>query len=153
MFADAGIVVVVHYRGLSVGEMTHLREQVRAAGASLRVAKNRLAKIALRDRPCAGVAELLSGPTAIAFAAEPVGIAKVLCAFAKEHENLVVLGGAMGEAVLDAQRIEALSKLPSLDELRGTLVGLLQAPATKIVRTLAEPGGLLARVLAAKGSS
>ncbi len=152
VFSNSAMVVVVHYRGLDVAQMTELRTRVREAGASIRVAKNRLARIALEGKPCAGIESFLHGPTAIAYSDEPVGVSKALCEFAQEHEPLVLLGAAMGEQILDGGRIEALSKLPSLDELRGRLVGLLTAPAAKIARTVSEPGAGLARVLAARGA-
>ncbi len=153
MFSEAGIIIVVHYRGLNVADMTTLRGQVREAGASLRVAKNRLARIALKDKPCAKVEQFLDGPTAIAYSDEPVGVSKALCGFANRNAKLVVLGGAMGESVLDASRIAELAKLSSLEELRARLVSLLNAPASKLVRTIAEPGAQIARVMAAHGES
>lgn len=153
MFSGSGMVVVMHYRGLNVAQMSKLRGQAREVGASVRVAKNRLARIALRGTGREGLDPLFDGPTAIACADEPVGVARAVCNFAKAHEQLVILGGAMGETVLDAAAVTRLSRLPSLDELRGTLVGLLAAPATKLVRTMAEPGARTARVLAARGQS
>ena len=152
VFNDAAMVVVVHYRGLNVAQMTDLRSRMRDVGASIRVTKNRLTRIALEGKPCAGIAAYLDGPTAIAWSGEPVGVCRVLCDFAREHGPLTLVGGAMGGQVLDAARIEALSRLPSLDELRGTLVGLVAAPASRIARTVAEPGAGIARVLAARGA-
>ena len=151
VFSESAMVVVVQYRGLNVAQMTDLRNRMREAGASIRVAKNRLARIALEGKPCAGIEEFLSGPTAIAYADEPVGVSKALCEFANAHQKLILVGAAMGEQILDAGRIEALSKLPSLNELRGKIIGTLTAPAAKIARTVAEPGASVARVLAARG--
>ena len=153
-FSNASVVLVVGYRGLNVAQMTNLRRQVREAGASIRVAKNRLAKLAVADAPCSGIGPLFRGPTAIATAEDPVGVARVLCDFAKEHRNLVLLGGSMGsQRLLDPGRIEALSKLPSLEALRASLIGAIQAPAAKLVRTISEPGARVARVMAAKGDA
>ncbi len=150
IFSDSGVVVVAHYQGLSVAEMSDLRAQMSEAGASVRVAKNRLAKIALEGKDCAGIDQYLSGQTALAFSEDPVSAPKVAANFAKKNEKLVILGGAMGSTVLDADGVKALAKMPSLDELRGKLVGLLQAPAVQIARVLAAPGTQVARVLQAK---
>lgn len=151
VFSNAGVVVVAHYSGLNVADMTQLRRQMREAGGTLRVAKNRLAKRALEGTQIGGIAELLSGPTCIAFSDDPVAAPKVAANFAKEHEQLVILGGAMGEVMLDAAAVKSLASLPSLDELRAKLVGLLQAPAGKIAQVVAAPGAQLARVFGAKG--
>ena len=153
VFSGSAMVVVVHYRGLSVTDMTELRNRVRKAGASIRVTKNSLARLALVGTPCEGIGEMLTGPVALAFSDEPVGVAKALCNFAKENDNLVVLGGSMDAAALDAAGVRRLATLPSLDELRGKLIGLLTAPASKIARTVAEPGAQLARVVQAYASS
>ncbi len=150
IFSDSGVVVVAHYQGLSVAEMSDLRAQMREAGASVRVAKNRLAKIALEGKDCSGIDQYLNGQTALAFSEDPVAAPKVAAEFAKKNEKLVILGGAMGSTILDADGVNALAKLPSLDELRGKLVGLLQAPAVQIARVLGAPGTQVARVLAAK---
>ncbi len=152
VFSKSAMVVVVQYRGLNVAQMSELRSRVREAGASIRVAKNRLVRIALEGKPCAGIEDFLRGPTAIAYSDEPVGVSRALCEFASTNKPLVLIGAAMGEQILDAGRIEALSKLPSLNELRGKIAGVLTAPAAKIVRTVAEPGAGIARVLAARGS-
>jgi large subunit ribosomal protein L10 len=150
IFSDSGVVVVAHYQGLSVAEMSDLRAKMRDAGASVRVAKNRLAKIALEGKDCAGIDQYLNGQTALAFSADPVAAPKVAAEFAKKNEKLVILGGAMGATILDADGVKALATLPSLDELRSKLVGLLQAPAGKIARVLAAPGTQVARVLQAR---
>jgi len=150
VFSDAGVIVAMHYQGLTVAQMTDLRNQMRAAGGQVRVAKNRLAKIALEGKAAEGMSKLLRGQTAIAYSDDPVAAPKVASEFAKKNEKLVLLGGAMGSTILDADGVKALATLPSLDELRGKLVGLLQAPATKIARVLAAPGTQVARVLAAR---
>ena len=152
VFNNAGVVVVTHYSGLTVAQMTDYRNRMRAAGGSVKVAKNRLAKIALKDADIGDIADLLTGPTCLAYSDDPIAAAKIAVEYSKSNDKLVILGGAMGSSVLDANGVKALAALPSLDELRGTLVGLIQAPATKIVRTINEPGGQLARVLQAKAN-
>ena len=156
VFADAGVVVVTHYIGLSVPEMSDLRARMADAGASFKVTKNRLAKLALEGTPASGISELFQGPTAIAYSKDPVAAPKVAAGFAKENEKLVILGGTMGETVLDANGVKALASLPSLDELRGKIVGMLNTPATRIAGVLQAPAGQVARVLgayAAKGEA
>ena len=152
VFADTGVVVVAHYAGLSVSKMTKLRSDMRDAGGRVKVAKNRLVKLALDGTDATGISDLLKGPTCLAFSEDPVAASKVAVKFAKDNEKFVILGGTMGSTVLDAKGVSALADLPSLDELRGTLIGLLQAPATKIARTVKEPAGQLARVFSAYGS-
>jgi large subunit ribosomal protein L10 len=152
VFADTGVVVVAHYAGLSVSKMTKLRSDMRDAGGRVKVAKNRLVKLALDGTDATGISDLLAGPTCLAFSDDPVTAPKVAVKFAKDNEKFVILGGTMGSTVLDAKGVSALADLPSLDELRGTLIGLLQAPATKIARTVKEPAGQLARVFSAYGS-
>lgn len=149
VFADAGVVVVTHYIGLSVPEMSDLRARMADAGASFKVTKNRLAKLALEGTPASGVSELFQGPTAIAYSNDPVAAPKVAAGFAKENEKLVILGGTMGETVLDANGVKALASLPSLDELRGKIVGMLNTPATRIAGVLQAPAGQVARALGA----
>lgn len=149
VFADAGVVVVTHYIGLSVPEMSDLRARMADAGASFKVTKNRLAKLALEGTPASGISELFQGPTAIAYSNDPVAAPKVAAGFAKENEKLVILGGTMGETVLDANGVKALASLPSLDELRGKIVGMLNTPATQIAGVLQAPAGQVARVLGA----
>lgn len=153
VFKDTGVVVVAHYAGLTVAQMTDYRRQIKEAGGSVKVAKNRLAKLALKDTDIAGIEDLFKGPTCIAYSEDPVAAPKIAVKFAKENDNLVILGGSMGTDVLDASGVEALAALPSLDELRAKLIGLLNAPATKIARTVKEPGGQLARVIQAKASA
>lgn len=152
VFAETGVVVVAHYAGLSVSKMTKLRSDMRDAGGRVKVAKNRLVKLALDGTDATGISDLLAGPTCLAFSDDPVTAPKVAVKFAKDNEKFVILGGTMGSTVLDAKGVSALADLPSLDELRGTLIGLLQAPATKIARTVKEPAGQLARVFSAYGS-
>lgn len=153
VFAKTGVVVVAHYAGLTVAQMTKLRSEMRSAGGKVKVAKNRLVKLALDGTDAKGIADLLKGPTCLAFSADPIAAPKIAVKFAKANEKFVILGGAMGTTVLDAKGVSALADLPSLDELRGKLIGLLQAPASKIARTLNEPGAQLARVFGAYGKS
>ena len=152
VFDNAGVVVVTHYSGLTVAEMTDYRNRMRAAGGAVKVAKNRLAKIALKDTKLGDITEFLKGPTCLSYSDDPIAAAKIAVEYAKGNDKLVILGGAMGSSVLDANGVKALAALPSLDELRGKLVGLIQAPATKIARITKEPGGQLARVLAARAA-
>jgi large subunit ribosomal protein L10 len=147
VFAGAGVMVVGHYSGLTVADMTVLRSRLRQAGGSLKVVKNRLVKLAIDGTPKAGAASMFTGPTAIAYSADPIAAAKVAVGYAKEKERFIVLGGLFGDQVLDKDGVTALATLPSLDELRGKLVGLLQAPATKIAGVIAAPGAQLARVI------
>ena len=153
VFKDTGVVVVAHYAGLTVAQMTDYRRQIKEVGGSVKVAKNRLAKLALKDTDVAGIEDLFTGPTCIAYSEDPIAAPKIAVKFAKENDNLVILGGSMGTDVLDAEGVKALAALPSLDELRAKLIGLLNAPATKIARTVKEPGGKLARVIQAKASA
>lgn len=147
VFAGAGVMVVGHYSGLTVADMTVLRTRLRQAGGALKVVKNRLVKLAIDGTPKAAAASMFTGPTAIAYSEDPIAAAKVAIAYAKEKERFVVLGGIFGDQVLDKDGVTALASLPSLDELRGKIVGLIQAPATKVAGVLAAPGGQLARVL------
>lgn len=152
VFAEAGAVVVAHYSGMTVAEMSDLRARMRAAGASFKVAKNRLAKRALEGTPAAGIADLLTGPTGIGYSADPVAAPKVLVAYAKENGKLVILGGAAVGSVLNVEGVKTLAELPSLDQLRGKIIGLLQAPATKVAGVLQAPASQLARVFSAYAS-
>lgn len=151
VFSNTGVIVVAHYSGLSVSEMTDFRSRAREAGAQVKVAKNRLAKLALEGTGVSGIAELFSGPTCIAYSDDPVAAPKAAVNFAKDNEKLVILGGTMGETALDPNGVKSLASLPSLDELRGKLVGLLQAPGGQIAQVVAAPGAKLARVFGAKG--
>jgi len=149
VFKATKVVVVAHYSGLTVAQMQTLRRQMKQAGASVKVAKNRLAKIALDGTDVAAVAPLLKGPTVIAYSGDPVAAPKVAIEFAKTNEKFVILGGAMGTTALNPDSVKALASLPSLDELRGKLVGLIQAPATKIAQVVNAPAAKLARVFQA----
>jgi len=149
VFAKAGSVVIAHYSGMTVAQMSDLRGRMRAAGASFRVAKNRLAVRALKGTPVEGIAHLFKGPTGIAVSDDPIAASKVAVAYAKDNDKLVILGGAVGATALDASGVKALATLPSLDELRGKIVGLLVAPATKIAGIVQAPAGQLARVIGA----
>jgi large subunit ribosomal protein L10 len=149
VFKDTNVVVVAHYSGLTVSQMQNLRKQMKQAGAAVKVAKNRLAKIALEGTAAAVVAPLLKGPTVIAYSGDPVAAPKVANDFAKAHDKFVILGGAMGKTALNPDGIKALAALPSLDELRAKIVGLIQAPATKIAQLVNAPASKVARVVQA----
>jgi large subunit ribosomal protein L10 len=142
-------VVIAHQRGLSVAEATQLRRQVRGAGASFKVTKNRLAKRAIEGTPFAHLTALFTGPTAIAYSRDPVAAAKVIVEFANRNNKLTIVGGGLQERQIDVAEVRELASLPSLDELRGKLLGLIQAPATRLAVVLAAPAGQVARVLAA----
>ena len=152
VFKSTQVVVVAHYSGLTVAQMQTLRRQMKQAGASVKVAKNRLARIALEGSEVASIAPLLKGPTLIAFSGDPVAAPKVAVDFAKGHERFVILGGAMGKTALDTNGVRALAALPSLDELRARLIGLIQAPATKIAQVVTAPAAKVARVVQAYAS-
>ncbi|MEO1044113.1 MAG: 50S ribosomal protein L10 [Pseudomonadota bacterium] len=146
---ETGVVVVTRNLGLSVAESTDLRTKMREAGASYKVAKNRLAKRAAEGTPYAGITDLLSGPSALASSGDPVAAAKVVVEFAKGNDRLEIVGGSMGETVLDVAGVKSLASMPSLDELRGKIVGLINAPATKLAQVAQAPAGQLARVFGA----
>lgn len=145
-FAEVGVVVITRNLGMTVKQSTDLRNKMRDAGASYKVAKNRLAKIALEGTDYTVLADLLTGPTALSTSIDPVAAAKVVVDFAKTNDKLELVGGAMGSQLLDAEGVKALASLPSLDELRAKLVGLLQAPAQRIAVVTAAPASQLARV-------
>jgi large subunit ribosomal protein L10 len=149
VFSDTSVVVVAHYAGLTVADMQKLRSQMRQAGATVKVAKNRIAKIALEGTDVASIGALLKGPTLLAYSSDPVAAPKVAVDFAKVNEKLVILGGAMGKTTLNVDGVKALATLPSLDELRAKLVGLVQAPATKVAQVVNVPAAKLARVFGA----
>jgi large subunit ribosomal protein L10 len=148
-FDESAMVVVTHYSGLTVSEMGDLRDRMRETGAKFRVTKNRLTRLALKDTKFEALSDMFTGPTAIAYSDDPVAAAKASVEFAKGNDKLIVLGGALGEEMLDASGVKALASLPSLDELRGKLVGLLVSPATKVAQVLQAPGGQVARVIGA----
>ena len=149
---DTKVVVVAHYSGLNVPQMQALRRQMRHAGAVVKVAKNRLAKLALDGTDAAVVVPLLKGPTLIAYSGDPIAAPKAAADFAKTNDKFVILGGAMGKVALDANGVRALAALPSLDELRAKIIGLVQAPATKVAQLLNAPGAKVARVVQAYAS-
>ena len=152
VFKTTGVIVVAHNKGLTANQVLDLRNKMAQAGATVKVAKNRLAKLALDGTDATGIKDLFVGPTMLAYADDPMAAPKVAAAFAKGNEKFVVLGGALGKTVLDANAVKALAELPSLDELRGKIVGLIQAPATRIAGVLAAPGGQIARVINAYAS-
>ncbi|WP_417520242.1 50S ribosomal protein L10 [Minwuia sp.] len=147
VFENASAVVVTHYEGLSVAEMTDLRAKIGEVGANYKVTKNRLAKIALEGTSYSGLADSFTGPTGISYSDDPVAAAKATVEFAKTNDKLVILTGAMGEQILDVNGVKALADLPSLDELRSKLIGLVLAPATKVAQVTQAPASKLARVL------
>lgn len=152
VFDKAGVVIVARYSGMTVAETAELRRQMRAVGAGVKVAKNRLAKRAASGTPYSNLEAMLKGPTALAYSSDPASVAKAAVAYAKKNEKFVLVGGAMGATVLDASAVKTLAELPSLDQLRAKLVGLLQAPATRIAGVLQAPAGQVARVINAYAS-
>ena len=151
-FTSSEIVIISKQSGLSVNEAQNLRRKMRAEGATLKVAKNRLVKIAIADTEKEGLSEFMTGTTAISYSSDPVAPAKVLAEFAKDNSKLEILGAVMGSKMLSAADVEALAKLPSLDQLRGKIIGLIQAPATKVAGVVQAPAAQLARVFAAFGA-
>ena len=147
IFESSGVVVVSHYVGLTVAEMQDLRARARAAGGAVRVAKNRLAKIALEGKPCASIADLLSGMTVLTYSEDPVAAAKVAQEFAKENQKFVILGGAMGETALDAAGVKAVADMPSREELIASIVGCIGAPASNIAGAIGAPASNIASIL------
>jgi large subunit ribosomal protein L10 len=150
VFSDAGVVVVAHYKGLSVAEVSELRRGMREAGAAFRVTKNTLAKIALADTPYAILERLFSGPTAIAWSVDPIAAPKAAVGFAKRNDKLAIVGGALAGTLLTPEQVRALAELPSIDQLRAQLLGLLTVPAARLIGALRAPGAQVARVLAAR---
>jgi large subunit ribosomal protein L10 len=149
VFNESSVVVVAHYSGLTVAQMQDLRKQMKAAGATVKVAKNRIAKIALEGTDVASIGPLLKGPTLLAYSSDPVAAPKVAIDFAKANDKFVILGGAMGTTALNADGVKALATMPSLDELRAKLIGLINAPATKLAQLANAPAAKLARVFGA----
>jgi large subunit ribosomal protein L10 len=149
VFKDTGAVVVAQYAGLTVAEMTSLRGKMRAAGGGVKVAKNRLVKLALQGTDAVHIADLFKGPTVIAYSKDPLAAAKVSIDFAKTNEKLVILGGAMGKTNLNPDGVKALASLPSLDELRARIVGMIKTPSTRIAQIVAAPAAQVARVVGA----
>jgi len=152
LFQSTTLVVVTCPTGMTVAQATDLRRQMRDAGAGFKVTKNRLTRLALKGTRFEGLSELFTGPTAIAYSEDPVAAARIAVKFAEQNDKLSILGGGLGEKLLDQSAVSALAKLPSLDELRGRLVGMIQTPATRIAGVLQAPGGQLARVLSAYAS-
>ena len=148
-FAETSVIVITRNLGLTVAQSTDLRTKMRDAGASYKVAKNKLAKLAIEGTVYSPIGDMLTGPTALSTSADPVAPAKVIVEFAKTNDKLEIVGGAMGDTLLDANGIKALALLPSLDELRAKIVGLIVAPATKIATIAQAPAAQLARVLSA----
>jgi large subunit ribosomal protein L10 len=149
LFEGTNLVVIAHQSGLTVAESTDLRNRMREAGASFKVTKNRLARLALEGTKFAELTPFFTGPTAVATSVDAVAAARVAVGFAKDNDKLVIVGGALDGKVLDVDRIKALAALPSLDELRARLVGMISTPATRIARVLSAPGGQVARVISA----
>ena len=149
MFSEVGVVVVTRNLGMTVAQSTALRGKVREVGASYKVSKNSLAKIAIKGTNYEGIGDLLTGPVALATSVDPVAAAKAVVEFAKTNDKIEIVGGAMGAQVLNAEGIKALASMPSLDELRARLVGLVQAPATKLAQLATAPAAKLARVFGA----
>ncbi len=147
IFESSGVVVVAHYEGMTVAQMQDLRAKMREAGGSVRVAKNKLAKIALEGKPCASIAEYLMGMTVLAYSEDPVAAAKVVDAYAKTNEKLVVLGGAMGETALDPAGVKAVAGMPSREELIASIVGCIVAPASNIAGAIGAPASSIAGIL------
>ena len=144
--ADVGVVVVTRNLGMTVAQSTVLRQKMREAGGTYKVTKNRLAKIALEGTDYTSISDMLTGPVGLASSADPVAAAKVAIEFAKTNDKLEIVGGAMGEVLLNAEGVKALASMPSLDELRAKIVGLLVAPATKLATVTQAPAAQLARV-------
>ncbi len=147
IFESSGVIVVAHYAGLTVAEMQDLRARMREAGGSVRVAKNRLAKIALEGKPCAGIADFLTGMTVLAYSEDPVTAAKVAQGFAKDNDKFEILGGAMGETVLDAEGVKAVAAMPSREELIAQIVASIGAPASNIAGAIGAPASNIAGIL------
>ncbi len=148
-FKEAGVIVVSHNLGLTAMQMNDLRGKMAEAGATVKVAKNRLVKLALAGTDAEGITDLFEGPTFLAFSQDPVAAPKTIADFAKKNDKLVILGGAMGNTILDDNGVKALAALPSLDELRAKLVGMIQTPATRVAAVTQAPAGQLARVIKA----
>jgi len=147
IFESSGVVVVSHYEGLTVAEMQDLRARAREADASVRVAKNKLAKIALEGKPCASIADFLTGMTVLTYSEDPVAAAKVAQGFAKDNDKLVILGGAMGETALDVAGVKAVSEMPSREELIASIAGCIGAPASNIAGAIGAPASNIASIL------
>lgn len=152
VFGEIETIIIAQNAGLTVAEFTKLRQKVRATGSSIQVAKNRLVKIALKGTKFEALSDKFKGPTTITYSKDPVSAAKAIAEFAKDNQKLVIVGGAMGNTVLDLAGVKNLASMPSLDELRAKLVGLINAPATKLVQVIQAPAGQLARIFGAKAA-
>jgi large subunit ribosomal protein L10 len=148
IFADSGVVVVAHYAGITVAQMQDFRGRMKEAGGNVRVAKNTLARIAVEGKPCEGILPLLKGQTVLAYSEDPVAAAKVVDAYAKENQKLVVLGGAMGEQTLDPEGVKAVAKMPSREEIIASIVGCIGAPAANLASAIGAPASNIAGILA-----
>lgn len=147
IFASSGVVVVAHYEGMTVANMQDLRARMREAGGSVRVAKNKLAKIALEGQPCESIAEFLTGMTVLSYSEDPVAAAKVVVKYAKENEKLSILGGAMGDSALDIAGVKAVADMPSREELIAQIVSQIGAPASNIAGAVGAPASNIASIL------
>ena len=147
IFESSGVVVVAHYEGMTVAEMQDLRAQMREVDGSVRVAKNKLAKIALEGKPCASIADYLEGMTVLAYSEDPVAAAKVVNDYAKKNDKLVILGGAMGDSALDVAGVKAVAAMPSREELIASIVGCIGAPASNIAGAIGAPASGIASIL------
>ena len=147
IFESSGVVVVARYEGMTVAEMQDLRARMREAGGSVRVDKNKIAKIVLEGKPCASIATYLTGMTVLAFSEDPVAPAKVVDKYAKDNEKLVVLGGAMGETALDPAGVKAVAGMPSREELIASIVSCIGAPASNIAGAIGAPASNIASIL------
>ena len=147
IFESSGVVVVAHYEGMTVAEMQDLRAKMREAGGSVRVAKNRLAKIALQGQPCESIADYLTGMTVLSYSEDPVAAAKVIDEYAKGNDKLVILGGAMGDTALDPEGVKAVAKMPSREELIASIVGCIGAPAANLAGAIGAPASNIASIL------
>ena len=147
IFESSGVVVVAHYEGMTVAQMQDLRAKMREAGGSVRVAKNKLAKIALEGKPCASIANHLTGMTVLSYSEDPVAAAKVVDAYAKPNDKLVILGGAMGDSALDVAGVKAVAQMPSREELIASIVGCIGAPASNIAGAIGAPASNIASIL------
>lgn len=147
IFADSGVVVVAQYTGLTVAQMQDFRRRMRDAGGAVRVAKNRLAKIALEGKPAQAMADFLKGPTVLAYSEDPVAAAKVAKGFAKDHDKYIILGGAMGGEVLDSNGVETVASMPSREELIASIVGIICAPASNLAAAIGAPASNIAGIL------
>jgi len=147
IFESSGVVVVAHYEGMTVAQMQDLRAEMRSAGGSVRVAKNRLAKIALEGKPCESIGGLLTGMTVLTYSDDPVAAAKIADAYAKKNDKFVILGGAMGNAALDPAGVKAVASMPSREELIASIVACIGAPASNLAGAIGAPASNIAGIL------